>query len=449
MASERDIFYSLVKKHFRGGFNPASIIDRKKFARLAESTPAASWDEAALSRAGEETCVRVGDKFYAVGADAEAFLQNLFIYLERGDFGAVFYEPLFREYAAQFLEMGVASVEVLKSFLARFPLACEDDFLLLRDESVRDEIARKLAGEIYVPTPRIAEIFPFIPAEVVKIFAKKLNFSVFRNSLLAFDKFEFIENEWERELKRVAADIKEKDYSFLNEIDMSETRSLHDDIPEAVFKEILNLRLMEKGLRIRGPAIVPAGGGATLTEMTRDYCKRADNFSFASLLEEFGDGIKTIRHLPEIAQKAAIQIDSEHFVNPSKVYFDTDATDKILRELIPAGVSSVLAFSSFSLLPPANDYEWNGFLLQSYCVHSSERFGLIQPAPNNAQIGIIYDKEKFNSPDYHKLIAAMALIDKMTPDPENVSKYLSDNKFFFNVRKSAVLKIINYMNESV
>lgn len=449
--ARRGIFYDIVKKYFRGGVNPASIIDRKKFARAAGQAPGSPeiWSEAALSRLGEETCARVGEKFYAIDPAARDFLSSLFADLRSRGVNAVFYERLFRFRVEAFLDLGLSSREVLREYIkSSFAfVAGESHFLLDNGETIYAEIGRGLRGRSYVPADELPGIFPMIPFDIAtRIAQDKFDYATLRDgSLLRAREFAFVEDEWREEIARIKREINAKGYSFVRDLNLSETRALYPEIRDEVFKEILSRKIKSRGLDINGAVIGPAGAKLSLAKIVREFCNRAERFSFASLAEEFGPALKSLRDLTVIAQKAAIQTDENEFVNIKKIRFAPRAMDAILLELLGDKPTPLASFSAFPLLPPLGDFAWNPYLLRSYFLRASGLFAVAQPAPANAPIGLIYNRNKFGSPDYRDLVALAALAEGVAPASESLREFLARAKLYATVRKQTLEEIIARM----
>ena len=71
-----------------------------------------------------------------------------------------------------------------------------------------------------------------------------------------------------------------------------------------------------------------------------------------------------------------MRVSKNLFVAKDQVEFDVDATDKALETYLSSGYILVKDVDSFLVFPNVG-YEWNEFLLESYLLHYSKKFCLV------------------------------------------------------------------------
>ena len=77
----------------------------------------------------------------------------------------------------------------------------------------------------------------------------------------------------------------------------------------------------------------------------------------------------------ESLSEAAIRVSKKQFVSKKDINFDVEATDYALSTYLHSGYMLVRDFDSFLLFPNIG-YEWNVFLLESYLMYYSKKYGL-------------------------------------------------------------------------
>lgn len=450
----REVFFELVRKNFPGGVNPSSIIDRKKISRLFPQCLCAGLsdyfaDKETILNLAKSECVPVGEKFYAIDSAAKEFFTHVFAQLQDQGINAVSYKRLFAKYDQQLRLFGISSPEILAGYIqSALSLPCAESFFRLNPaESIDSEIQNRLSNRDYVPYGELPALFLFIEEDlVVEValrhgdFRKLKNEALFRASSLRFE-----EDEWQRELQKIRKNVRDNGFASLESLDLTQSYDKYPDLPEDAFRVALEEELDAANLYIKGPTIIERGSDNSLSGLIRQFCRKAKHFSIHDIESEFNVNLKTLNYLMDALQNNAIQIDQDNFVSTKGVYFDVAATDELIAELSQGQPATVLSFSSFSLFPAFSDYTWNHYLLQSFCIHASRVFSLVRPAPNNARIGIVFDKERYKNKKYYELAAIRALYDKVHPEQQSLAIYLKKNGFFERLRYSAVDGILALM----
>lgn len=116
----REAIHGLLRENFRSGFDPASIIDRKKFARAlcaAANLDAFEPDEVWLREEARRACLEWDGKFYAMDNRAWKYIAGLFETLRQEGGNLVNVDVLFTKYGAEFLKLGIISAGLLKEYL--------------------------------------------------------------------------------------------------------------------------------------------------------------------------------------------------------------------------------------------------------------------------------------------------------------------------------------------
>lgn len=444
-------FVDFIRKNFPGGIAPASIIDRKKFARLLdEPFPDNDEDyEAALARLVNATCVQVGKKFYAVSPEFGQNLKNILGKLKSKGVCHVYYDLFFARHADRLRAWGVMSPKILAACVQKyFSFAGEDDFFRLQDaETLISELLRLCSNRLLLTQDELAALCPFIPQEIAaNALVSSGNFCQLKSGqLFSAANLKFEENEFANLAAHVRNEVKTQGYIPVKELAFPYTQEIYPDVPREGLLCAFEEKLQPYGLEKYGQ-FIKSKNGMHITGLIKQFCRERDEFSLDQLKEVFGDVLCHLTSLPILLLKIAIQIDKNNFIALDKISFPYKEIDNLLESVVGAKFFSILSFQSFNLLPSVSPYKWTPYLLQSFCLHASKIFGVIRPAPNYSCIGIIYNKKEFKKPDYQELAAKLAINNNIIPDFYALKCYLEDAGIYKNAKYSTINSIIINMN---
>lgn len=130
----------------------------------------------------------------------------------------------------------------------------------------------------------------------------------------------------------------------------------------------------------------------------KEICKMAE-------LKAVMQGVTSEVRYPTIidaANASMVRIDNDTFVADNKVEFDVAAIDSVLDNIVfedGIGLKEITTFNAF----PYCGYEWNLFLLESYCRRFSRQYRYTCITPNSRNAGVIVSKS--NNMDFHNIMA--------------------------------------------
>lgn len=446
----KDDFTNLIRREFPGGLTPGSIIDRKKLARLFQdhlpfSSHADYEDEASITALCKEFCIPVGKKFYAVSPAARCNLAKILEELHSSLRNTIYFICLYNKYAQGLQGIDINSPQILSACINKFfSVSVNEEYFCFHPLETPEMEVLRIFGESIIVTPEsIGERLPFIPVDIVrKILADSGRFIAQKNdTLISKAALEFDEEEFEKALAETRAQINETGYMPLKLLKFPCTQELNPGIPRETILTAFAEKLSDKELE-RHAQFIRCKNAPSLPSIITEFCRNADSFSYDELKEKFGiDGV-SIRNWIGLAQKSAIQVDKEHFVNRDKIEFDVQKIDATLLDLTGGKPFTILSFTEFALLPPVHGYPWNSHLLQSFCIHASEIFSLSQPACNNSCIGIIFRKDSAKNSDYSSLVVKIALEDGISPDFISMKRYIEKKGIFANKRDYTINNLI-------
>ena len=133
-------------------------------------------------------------------------------------------------------------------------------------------------------------------------------------------------------------------------------------------------RLMADRFDFDGEVISTHGSHLGMADVFRLYAKHNTPFSDTDLYT-FAKATDTTIYFSALAEES-VRVSKNIFVAKDQVEFDVDATDKALETYLSSGYILVKDVDSFLVFPNVG-YEWNEFLLESYLLHYSKKFCLV------------------------------------------------------------------------
>ena len=189
------------------------------------------------------------------------------------------------------------------------------------------------------------------------------------------------------------------------------------------------------------------GESLSVSKILKAFCGEHKQFSLKEI-EDFANEINGYDSAQSlwVAQSNAIQVDDEHFVHPSLIDFDVEATDRAIENAMIDKMQPLQAFYTFFNFPAVPGYPWTLKLLASYCRLISQKFSLLEHAPNNVSIGIII-KKNIRCSGYYHAVAMMAMKDNIPMDYDSIGNFAIRKGLLNRKRPSALSSILTEMKQ--
>lgn len=193
------------------------------------------------------------------------------------------------------------------------------------------------------------------------------------------DIFEFSHTDGEQIAAILNKEISEDGYAIWSKA----FERIQDQLP--VFLEN-NLYLSSLGIRnalsqfmsdrfnFEGDVISACGVRLSMGDVFRLYAKHHTPFSDKQI-QEFSREVGSPIYFWDLA-KESVRVSKSLFVAKDQVHFDVDAVDKALGTYLMSGYILLKEVDSFLLFPNVN-YEWNAYLLESFLLHYSKKYTLV------------------------------------------------------------------------
>lgn len=112
----------------------------------------------------------------------------------------------------------------------------------------------------------------------------------------------------------------------------------------------------------------------SMSDVFRLYAKHNDSFTNEDIYN-FSKEVGTVIYFWALSEES-VRVSKELFVSKNRVQFDSDAVDKALESYLTTGYILLKEIDSFLLFPYVG-YEWNEYLLESYLMHYSKKYCLV------------------------------------------------------------------------
>ncbi len=193
------------------------------------------------------------------------------------------------------------------------------------------------------------------------------------------DIFEFSETDGDKIAEILNKEIDENGYAIWSKVFDSVKEQMPIFIENNLYLSPLGIRnalsrFMAERFDFDGEVISAYGSHLGMADVFRLYAKHNTPFSDTDLYN-FAKATDTTIYFWALAEES-VRVSKTLFVAKDQIEFDIEATDKALETYLSSGYILVKDVDSFLVFPNVG-YEWNEFLLESYLLHYSEKFCLV------------------------------------------------------------------------
>lgn len=193
------------------------------------------------------------------------------------------------------------------------------------------------------------------------------------------DIFEFSKSDGDRIAEILNKEIEENGYVIWSKVYDSLKERMPIFIENNLYLSPLGIRnalsrFMAERFDFDGEVISANGSHLGMADVFRLYAKHNTPFSDTDLYN-FAKATDTTIYFWALAEES-VRVSKNLFVAKDQVKFDVEATDKALETYLSSGYILVKNVDSFLVFPNVG-YEWNEFLLESYLLHYSKKFCLV------------------------------------------------------------------------
>ena len=193
------------------------------------------------------------------------------------------------------------------------------------------------------------------------------------------DIFEFSETDGDKIAEILNKEIDENGYVIWSNVFDNVKEQMPIFIENNLYLSPLGIRnalsrFMAEQFDFDGEVISAYGSHLGMPDVFRLFAKNNAPFSDVDLYN-FAKTSDPVINFGAIAEET-VRVSKNLFVAKNQIEFDVEATDKALETYLSSGYILVKDVDSFLVFPNVG-YEWNEFLLESYLLHYSEKFCLV------------------------------------------------------------------------
>ncbi len=443
----------VLQEGFPAGVKRGSFITKRKFLGQYEAT----YGEAMSEKEAEffwEACARngfiVGETVFPLSQKVQELMTEIVDKLKADGRHLAYYAPLFEAHQEEFNTNGIESPEILVGALQKlFPMYQykQNLFQFEREVSTEDEIIH-LLHEGPLTLDEMHKRHSGLPSEKIQMYSNMSSRIVkSRDKYVLVDTIEFDKEEVANTIELVKRCVDRNGYVMVDEISLENSESMNLDLEVATLKRAFYLKYLKQDYDMKGNMISPKGEKQSVKGLLREFCEKKPQFTLEEI-EQYAQSIQGVTALQgiNVAQQVAIQVDAEHFVNPSQIEFEVDAIDDALEAMAVAGSVALTDVRSFIGIPSLSEYPWTLQLLCSYCRLVSKRFSLLMPSITDKVVGLIVYKQA-DEMDYNAAVAKRAVHDGVSMEIEELGKYLIQKGMLLRRRVTALNGIMREMSK--
>lgn len=193
------------------------------------------------------------------------------------------------------------------------------------------------------------------------------------------DIFEFSETDGDKIAEILNKEIDENGYVIWSNVFDNVKEQMPIFIENNLYLSPLGIRnalsrLMAEQFDFDGEVISAYGSHLGMPDVFRLFAKNNTPFSDVDLYN-FAKTADPVINFGAIAEET-VRVSKNLFVAKDQIDFNVEATDKALETYLSSGYILVKDVDSFLVFPNVG-YEWNEFLLESYLLHYSKKFCLV------------------------------------------------------------------------
>ena len=193
------------------------------------------------------------------------------------------------------------------------------------------------------------------------------------------DIFEFSDSDGDRIAEILNKEIEENGYAIWSKVFDRVKEQMPIFIENNLYLSPLGIRnalsrFMAERFDFDGEVISAYGSGLGMADVFRLYAKHNTPFSDTDLYN-FSKATDTTIYFGALAEES-VRVSKNLFIAKDQIEFDIEATDKALETYLSSGYILIKDVDSFLVFPNVG-YEWNEFLLESYLLHYSKKFCLV------------------------------------------------------------------------
>lgn len=354
-----------------------------------------------------------GGKIYIINASAIRKIIETIRPLIEEKATIFYYEQIFIKNEDWLFEEHIISPDMLKAVMEKLMPSYQHrpNFFIARtkryteQEALYEDVLRVWGSSVLRTFGEIQELLVFVPLEKIKYVMAAKGVFVW-NSFETYTRRDLfiIDNETRDAIVDTAGRLcDEKGCAAFDELPLTEVKNENFELSETALYDIV-FSFMEKDFSRNSKAVTKKGMKIDTSMSIREYCRSRSTCTMSELEQVMKDVAGEVRYpvVIEAANSVMIRIDQDTLVSDQMVRFDTERIDVALNDMMDGDFVGLKEITAFGLLPECG-YQWNLFVLESFCRRFSKQFRYECITPNSKNAGAIIRKEVQET--YHEIMA--------------------------------------------
>ncbi len=424
-------FTEILHKHFPNGIRPNSIIDLNKLKKyyFEKAGKCISDDVTDISCAIKNAGIQHGDKVYVLSAQDKQHITCLVDKLQENGNRILYYDEFYNVHADFFQEMQIFSSELLQPILSElFPSLkfYSTDCRIDAHTTVESEILRCFETAVILSCKDLKKMLPYIPITTIKQTLSRASefINVSEGVYTHVSKINFDKSECHEVCEKIEKEITSNGFAPLASIAIAACTELNPELTETAIKNGMVRKFLGSRFKRRGNIVTSKETTANATAIFENFCRTHDRLTLKELFD-FEEDINGKRYTRSLftAYNIMVRIDRDTFIADGEIQFDVGATDNALGRFFHGEVIPLRAVSSFMSFPYIERYQWNLFLLESYCRRFSNRFSFQCLSVSSKSVGAII-KKSANFCNYTEALATAVAAQSIKITTTSVADFL-------------------------
>ena len=443
----------VLQRYYPYGFNVGSPIELMRFKKKYEDATGTEveYEDERLSDEIRKCGIEYSGKIYVVSEDAiNRAVELLRPFVEAGIM-AFYYEELYNQNESWLFEEKIISADMLREILeVKLPTyQYKPNYFIARSirinerEALTADIITVWGDNVLRSFNEIHEMLPFTPLDKIK-YALASGDQFIWNSFETYALKDHFKCSYEQlyEVRNAAAKLcSEKGSATFEELPVSDLIAENYELSETAIIEIIFSLLSDEYDR-NHKAITKKGEKVDIQNAIISYCISRDQCTFSEIEEFSQNTVGEVRYpvIVEAINRAMIRVDYDHFVSDNMVNFDCDGIDDALDAIVKRNVIGLKEVTSFGAFPHSG-YQWNLYLLESFCRRFSKKFRYDCATANSKNAGAIIRKTFVGN--YHEAMVEAVAFSSTKLNEREVFDYLISSGLMMRRQYSEMSDLLN------
>lgn len=391
-----------------------------------------------------------GKIYHITDKERELIKSSLENYKNQG-VNIIYYESLYEMHEKEYFDAKIISAEMLKSLLMELaPNYCyKSSYVAFAYENQKEieliykDIDRVWGDCVLRSFDELSTELPLIPIEKIK-YTLAYESSFVRNSNETYTRIDLFNSDTE-EISGLISYIDEQcakdDRISFDDLPLDTLRDKNPELSEVAICRVF-YKLIEDKYDKNNKILMKKGESKDTYSAVIEFCREQDKCTYEKL-EYIAKRIAGAIEQPAIVKAAnavMVRVNKEDFVADRLIHFDVEKTDAALDHIVISDFLGMREITTFSIFPFC-DYNWNLYLLESYCRRFSKKYKYETRRVNSSNVGAIVLKKCMFS--YHEIMVYAVARSGRELDVDNVYDFLVKAGYIERKRYSDIGLLIN------